>query len=99
MKPPVKFVTLEEDLSNGWILRSESSSVIRAVPPRAATDPRTLSNEGAFGDFNLPLGDEPACVTIPSTIEDVNDIAAHHKSLREDEFEPYSDFRKHDLGL
>ena len=69
---------------------------------RPATEARDLSSDPAFGDFNLPLdrgGPFGLSLAQKLSAEDECDIGCLREALADDDFVPYEDFRRGELGL
>ncbi|MCH8047341.1 MAG: hypothetical protein IID44_26880 [Planctomycetes bacterium] len=80
---------------NQWIVDAPDYPAEKSQN-KSATEPRKLSSDAAFGDFNLPLEGSSAVILAD---EDESDVEYLRDSLEAGEFEPYSEFRQNELGL
>lgn len=88
-----------DQLSGGWLITTSNSGVVEA-PRCPVTEPVDFSSDPAFGDFNLPMdGGSVLTCSHAVSVEDERDIADLRESLREDDFTPYEEFRRDELGL
>ena len=91
----MKSTVRKSSLVHGWLLNANTSiHRVRLIPP---TEPRNLSCDPAFGDFNLPLDDNGGSSGGPT--DDAGDVSCMMNALEADEFESYSEFRRGELGL
>ena len=86
------------DLRHGWYL-APGLRVAYQSQAAPATEPRHYSCDPAFGDFNLPLLDGCMTAVAPSLTEEADDVIALQEAIDEGDFEPYSEFRRDELGM